>query len=146
MATSSGRRGKGALERQILACLATADEPLSPAQVQAALGGELAYTTVMTTLARLHAKHALTRALNGRAYRYSLAGDANGAVANVTAHQMLRLLEGTDRARVLSRFVADLDPTDEEVLARLLSVAGERDEPAGHRPEPDDPSAGTSPV
>ncbi len=144
MATSNGRRRKGALEQQILACLGAADEPLSPAQVQAALGGELAYTTVMTTLARLHAKHALTRAMDGRAYRYSLAGDANGAVANVTAHQMLRLLDGTDRARVLSRFVADLDPTDEEVLARLLAVAGQRDEPAGDRPQRHEPSAGGS--
>jgi predicted transcriptional regulator len=142
MATSNGRRRKGALEQQILACLATADEPLSPAQVQAALGGDLAYTTVMTTLARLHAKHALTRAMDGRAYRYALAGDANAAVANVTAHQMLRLLEGTDRARVLSRFVADLNPTDEQLLARLLSVAGDRDEAAGAQPPPDGPGEG----
>ena len=134
MATTGGRRRKGALEQQILACLATADEPLSPAQVQAALGGELAYTTVMTTLARLHAKHALERVLDGRAYRYSLAGDENAAVANVTAHQMLRLLEGTDRASVLSRFVADLDPNDEVVLARLLSAAG-RTEPGAETPK-----------
>ena len=97
MATTGGRRRRGVLEQQILACLATADGPLSPAEVQAALGGELAYTTVMTTLARLHAKHALNRVLDGRAYRYSLADDENAAVANVTAHQMLRLLEGTDR-------------------------------------------------
>lgn len=129
MAGSSGRRRKGALEQQILACLATAEAPLSPAEVQAALGGDLAYTTVMTTLARLHAKHALERVLDGRTYRYSLAGDEHAAVANVTAHQMLRLLEGTDHASVLSRFVADLDPHDEEVLARLLSVAGRDDAP-----------------
>jgi predicted transcriptional regulator len=128
MTATSGRRRKGALEQQILACLATADQPMSPAQVQAELGGELAYTTVMTTLARLHSKHALVRELDGRAYRYSLAGDEHAAVANVTAHQMLKLLEGTDRVSVLSRFVADLDPNDEEVLARLLSVAG-REEP-----------------
>jgi predicted transcriptional regulator len=124
MAPTGERRRRGALEQQVLACLATADHPMSPAEVQAALGGDLAYTTVMTTLARMHAKHALNRDMDGRAYRYSLADDANGAVANVTAHQMLRLLEGSDRARVLSRFVADLDPTDEELLAQLLSIAG----------------------
>ena len=143
MAASGARRRKGALEQQILACLAAAAGPLSPAQVQAALGGDLAYTTVMTTLARLHAKHALTRAMDGRAYRYSLAGDAKGAVASVTAHQMLRLLEGTDRARVLSRFVADLDPTDEEVLARLLSAAGQRaDAPEDRSARQDPPTRG----
>ena len=139
MAEAGGRRRKGALEQQILACLATANEPLSPAEVQAALGGDLAYTTVMTTLARLHAKHALERVLDGRAYRYSLAGDELAAVANVTAHQMLRLLEGTDHASVLRRFVADLDPNDEQVLARLLSVAG-REDPAPRSAETAEPT------
>jgi predicted transcriptional regulator len=141
MVGSGGRRRKGALEQQVLACLAAAEEPLSPAQVQAALGGDLAYTTVMTTLARLHAKHALERVLDGRAYRYSLAGDEHAAVANVTAHQMLRLLEGTDHASVLSRFVADLDPNDEKVLARLLSVAG-REDAAARNDEPDNSHPG----
>jgi predicted transcriptional regulator len=141
MATTGGRRRRGVLEQQVLACLATADGPLSPAEVQAGLGGELAYTTVMTTLARLHGKRALNRVLDGRAYRYSLADDENGAVANVTAHQMLRLLEGSDRERVLSRFVADLEPTDEQLLARLLSVAG-RDDPAAQGSGPAAPDEG----
>ncbi|HEX4431560.1 MAG TPA: BlaI/MecI/CopY family transcriptional regulator [Frankiaceae bacterium] len=131
MAPTGERRRRGALEQQVLACLAMADHPMSPAEVQSELGGDLAYTTVMTTLTRMHAKHALNRDLDGRTYRYSLAGDANGAVANVTAHQMLRLLEGSDRARVLSRFVADLDPTDEEMLARLLSLTGREEAPRG---------------
>ena len=131
MAPTGERRRRGALEQQVLACLATAGAPMSAADVQAALGGDLAYTTVMTTLARLHAKHALGRVMDGRAYRYSLADDANGAVADVTAHQMLRLLEGADRARVLRRFVADLDPTDEELLAQLLSIAGRDEVPTG---------------
>jgi len=142
MGQTGERRRRGALEQQVLACLATAQQPMSPADVQAALGGELAYTTVMTTLSRMHAKHALTREMDGRAYRYALAGDANGAVASVTAHQMLRLLEGSDRARVLSRFVADLDPTDEEVLARLLSSAGR--EHSGQPAEADGRAPGRS--
>ncbi|HEX4016244.1 MAG TPA: BlaI/MecI/CopY family transcriptional regulator [Frankiaceae bacterium] len=139
MGQTGERRRRGALEQQVLACLATAQQPMSPAEVLSALGGDLAYTTVMTTLTRMHAKHALNRELDGRAYRYSLADDANGAVASVTAFQMLRLLEGSDRERVLSRFVADLDPNDEVMLARLLSIAGRDasgqanagDEPAG---------------
>jgi predicted transcriptional regulator len=143
MAPTRERRRRGALEQQVLACLATADHSMSPAEVQAALGGDLAYTTVMTTLARMHAKHALNRDLDGRAYRYSLADDANGAVASVTAHQMLRLLEGSDRARVLRRFVADMDPTDEELLARLLSLTG-RDEAQPRTAEGDRPTTGRS--
>lgn len=104
----------------MLSCLAVADHPLTPLEVQVALGGDLAYTTVMTTLARLHDKRALTRKLDGRAYRYCAAGDASEVMATVIAHRMLQLLSGADRAEVLSRFVADLEPGDELVLARLL--------------------------
>ena len=45
----------------MLACLAAAGRPLAPAEVLAELGGGLAYTTVMTTLSRLHAKGAVSR-------------------------------------------------------------------------------------
>ena len=141
MTTRRGeRRRRGALEQQVLSCLALAAGPMTPAEVQAALGSDLAYTTVMTTLARLHEKRALTREAAGRAYRYALSGDTNEIAANVTAHQMLRLLAGADRAEVLSRFVADLDPGDEALLAQLLQkTAGVEDQattrsaaPRGH--------------
>jgi len=49
-----GRR-KGALEQEVLAALAAAGRPLTAAEVLADLGDGLAYTTVMTTLSRLHA-------------------------------------------------------------------------------------------
>ncbi len=114
-------RGRGALEREVLACLAAADRPLTPNDVLAELGGELAYTTVMTTLSRLHAKHAVTRAMVGRAYTYSLAGGPEGSRAAVTAFQMHRLLDsGDDRTSVLSRFVAELSAADELLLQQLL--------------------------
>lgn len=115
-------RSPGGLEREVLSCLAAADGPLTPAEVRADLGGTLAYTTIMTTLSRLHEKRALTRELHGRAYAYSLAGGPREAQASVTAHQMRRLLDdGADRAGVLSRFVAALDPADERLLAELLA-------------------------
>jgi predicted transcriptional regulator len=125
------RRRRGALEQQILGCLAVSPEPMTPAEVQEALGSELAYTTVMTTLTRLYEKRALTRAADGRAFRYALVGDATEAAANVTAHQMLRLLDKADRAKILSRFVADLEPGDEALLTKLLQAAGEPDKTAG---------------
>jgi predicted transcriptional regulator len=117
-------RPRGALEREILACLAAADQPLSPAEVRAELGGDLAYTTVMTTLSRLHDKGAVSRAPAGRGYSYALRGDPDGALASMTARRMLRLLEaGADRAGVLSRFVADLTSEDEQLLNDLLADA-----------------------
>jgi predicted transcriptional regulator len=76
----------------------------------------------MTTLSRLHAKGALTRELSGRAYRYWLPADPATMGASVTARRMSRLLDsGEDRADVLARFVADLSPEDERLLAELLA-------------------------
>jgi predicted transcriptional regulator len=114
-------RSRGALEREIIALLAAAGRPVTPADVRAELPGDLAYTTVMTTLSRLHAKGAIERTQQGRAYAYSLTGGAATARANVTAHQMLKLLDrDSDRAAVLARFVDDLQPEDEALLADLL--------------------------
>lgn len=133
-------RPRGSLEAEVLACLAAAGDGLTPAEVQADLGDELAYTTVMTTLSRLHAKGALERAAAGRAYRYRLVGGTDGARSNMTAHQMLKLLdEESDHAGVLSRFVAELSPEDERVLTRLVGPAapaagaGARRRSAGER-------------
>jgi predicted transcriptional regulator len=108
----------------VLACLAAAGRPLSPGEVRAELGDQLAYTTVMTTLSRLYAKGALSRQPAGRGYAYELPGGPDAAQASMTAHRMLQLLEaGGDRAGVLSRFVADLRPEDEELLSGLLGEA-----------------------
>jgi predicted transcriptional regulator len=100
---------------------------MTPAEVQAELGNDLAYTTVMTTLSRLHAKRALTRSPRGRAFAYELVGDLAGAQASVTAHQMHRLLEaGADPASVLSHFVESLDGDTEQLLRALLRDADHR--------------------
>jgi predicted transcriptional regulator len=130
-----GRRPRGGLEREILACLAGADGPLTPAQVLASLGEDLAYTTVMTTLSRLHEKGALRREQAGRAYAYSPAADPEGVRSIAVAQRMRRLLEtGGDRAGVLAHFVADLGPDDEQLLADLLAES----RPAA-APDPDGP-------
>ena len=115
-------RPRGALEREVLACLATAGRPLVPGEVRTELGGELAYTTIMTTLSRLHAKGAVARRPSGRGFAYELSGGPADAEASMTAHRMLQLLQGgQDRVGVLSRFVADLSSEDEELLASLLA-------------------------
>lgn len=114
----AGRRAKGSLESEVLATLWAADRPLTPAQVAEALGGELAYTTVQTTLTRLHAKGAVSRAASGRAHAYSPVLDDAG----LAAHRMQQVLEGGgDRAAVLSRFLGALSPQDEATLAQLLA-------------------------
>ncbi|WP_261568558.1 BlaI/MecI/CopY family transcriptional regulator [Frankia gtarii] len=117
------RREPGALEREVLAAIAAAGRPLTPAETLAELGEPLAYTTVMTTLARLHDKGALTRAPAGRSYVYAPATDPDTLDAALTARQMSRLLgAGSHRAETLARFVADLRPEDEQLLTDLLAT------------------------
>jgi predicted transcriptional regulator len=116
------RRPRGGLERQVLACLAASQRPLTPSEVLQALGSDLAYTTVMTTLTRLFEKGALQRETAGRAYAYSLAAEPGAVQSAVAAQRMRRVLDaGEDRAGVLTRFVADLRPEDERLLADLLA-------------------------
>ena len=118
---SGGARGRGQLEADVLGCLAANGQPMTPGEIRDVLG-DLAYTTVMTTLTRLYEKGALERQPSGRAYAYSLVGDAEVAQLNMRAHRMLKLLDSeTDRAGVLARFVAELDPADERLLAELLA-------------------------
>jgi predicted transcriptional regulator len=106
---------------------------LTVSQVQAQLPADPAYTTVMSTLARLAKKGALRQIRAGRAYSYELAAPAASIDDALTARQMRRLLgDGGDRAAVLTRFVAELDESDERLLAELLGRA--------HEPGPGNPS------
>ncbi|MBL7492777.1 BlaI/MecI/CopY family transcriptional regulator [Frankia sp. AgB1.9] len=127
--SGQAHRGSGALERELFAALAAAGRPLTPAEALAALGRPLAYTTVMTTLARLQEKGALVRTPAGRSFTYALAVAPDTLDATLTARQMARVLDrGTNRAEALARFVADLGPDDERLLAELLRAqAGPND-------------------
>jgi predicted transcriptional regulator len=120
--SEQNRRPAGALEGEVLAALWAADQPLTPAEVQARRGGDLAYTTVMTALARLHEKGALKRAKAGRAFAYTPLLDRPG----IAAARMRELLEaGEDREAVLARFVGALSEEEEELLADLLGETRE---------------------
>ncbi|MGH3437772.1 MAG: BlaI/MecI/CopY family transcriptional regulator [Sciscionella sp.] len=114
---ASVRRSRGSLERDVLGVLVAGGRPMTPAEVRDMLEGNLAYTTVMTVLARLHGKGAVNRKAAGRGYAYSAVRDA----AELTARRMRRLLDSEgDRAGVLTRFVDTLAPADERLLRALL--------------------------
>jgi predicted transcriptional regulator len=111
------RRGWGELGRAIVELLNAAGGPMTPAQMREALGTDLAYTTVMTVMARLADRAVLVRQRAGRGYAYTTQTDR----AEVTARQMHRLLDtDEDREGVLARFVDRLSADDEQLLARLL--------------------------
>lgn len=118
--TSRGaaRRGAGELEGDVLAALWAQAGPLSPAEVQAAVPGELAYNTVHTILTRLCDKGLVERAQSGRGTGYRPTKDA----AELAAEQMRAALgRGSDRGAVLQRFVTSLDAADEAALRALLT-------------------------
>jgi predicted transcriptional regulator len=123
------RRAPGELEAEVLAALWAAPGPLTPGEVQAELGSPLAYSTVVTILSRLHAKGALERHREGRAYAYTPVQDGAG----LAARRMHRVLdERSDRGAVLTRFVSDLSSEDGELLRDLLrgiDAAGNTDPP-----------------
>lgn len=111
------RRAAGELESAVLAVLQASRSPLSPGEVRERLDGDLAYTTVVTILSRLHAKGVLDRQKAGRAFRYVPVADEPG----LAARRMARMLDAEpDREAVLARFVSGLSDTDEELLRRML--------------------------
>ncbi|GGV97362.1 hypothetical protein GCM10015535_68610 [Streptomyces gelaticus] len=113
----SERRPAGELESTVLAALWAAGTPLTPGQVQGAIGTELARTTVTTILSRLYEKGTVTRARAGRGFAYTPTEDAPGLTAR-RMHSELRKQE--DRSTALARFVSQLTDEDEQLLRELL--------------------------
>ena len=118
-ADGGSRRAAGELENAVLGVLHSAGAPLSPGTVRERLGGDLAYTTVVTILSRLHAKGVLGRARAGRAYLYAPVADEPG----LAARRMATVLAAEpDREAVLARFVSGLSESDEQLLRRMLGA------------------------
>jgi predicted transcriptional regulator len=112
------RRRSGELEGEVLAALWAAPEALVPAEVQAVVGGDLAYTTVTTILVRLHEKGVIERTKVGRAFAYR----PLVAETEVVAEQVRRLLDhGADRTAVVRGLLDGLRPGDETLLRAMLA-------------------------
>ncbi|WP_308405707.1 BlaI/MecI/CopY family transcriptional regulator [Streptomyces tardus] len=117
---AGGRRRQGELETQVLSVLGSAPGPVTAGWVQEQLGGDLAYTTVMTILTRLYAKRAVSRSRVGRSFEWTPVADGAGLVAM----RMRKLLDNQeDRGAVLSSFVSSLSTHDEQLLRSLLCEA-----------------------
>lgn len=115
------RRRHGSLEAAVLQFLERSDGPRTAGEVRAWLnepaGEDLAYTTVVTVLSRLHDKGLLDRLKQGRSFAYVAVTDE----ARLTAQRLRTVLErGPDREAVLAHFVGDLSPSDAALLRRLI--------------------------
>lgn len=111
------RRPKGTLEQAVMAELWRAPDGLTVGEVRAALGTDLAYTTVMTILRRLWQKGSAVREPRGRAFVYRSALTVADEAAE-RMHAAIGLVD--DRQTALSRFVDGLSADDEVALRKIL--------------------------
>ncbi|MFF4250467.1 BlaI/MecI/CopY family transcriptional regulator [Streptomyces sp. NPDC001663] len=115
------RRNPGELESAVLATLWATDRPLTPAEIQSGLDGDLAYNTVHTILRRLHDKGLVLRDADGRRGAYRPVKNE----AQMTAEAMHRALaRNPDPTAALQQFVTGLGPEEETALRKAL---GERE-------------------
>lgn len=82
----------------------------------------LAYTTVMTVLARLHDKALATRERIGRGYSYRPTFSEPELVAHLSRRDVVELVDRYGPV-ALSQFAAALEESDPAVLARIMRLA-----------------------
>ncbi|HEU0030038.1 MAG TPA: BlaI/MecI/CopY family transcriptional regulator [Kofleriaceae bacterium] len=114
----------GALEERVMQILWDSD-PLVVRDVVQKLGSRLAYTTVMTTLDRLHRKGLLARDKDGVAFVYRPAltrDDFHRKQVEATVGQLL----AKSADPVLAGFVDAAAAVDEDNLARLEQLIAAR--------------------
>ena len=111
------KRADGVLEHDVLQALWHATEPLLPTQVRDQVAGDLAYTSIATILARLHAKGLVERTAVGRAFAYQ----ATITESQLAARRMNDLLLATsDREAALAGLVSTLSNSERGALRKLL--------------------------
>jgi predicted transcriptional regulator len=118
-------RGFGDLEAVVMARVWGHDGPVTVRELVDSLQREreIAYTTVMTTMDNLHRKGWLTRAKEGKAYRYT----ATASREEYSARLMREALDGGgDTRAVLSHFVAQMDGEESEMLRAVVRRLAER--------------------
>ena len=117
--------GLGPLERRVMGVAWSADGTVTVRDVAEVLGGDLAYTTVMTTLDRLHKKGLLARVRDGRAFAYA-PRRSRAEVVRERAAALLRRLLRAEPAPVLSCIVDAVGEPDAKMLDELQRLIEQR--------------------
>lgn len=125
------RRQRGGLEHQVIAVLAGDGGAMTPRQVRDVLGAQLAYTTVMTVLARLYDKGLVGRRRAGRSFVYQAVTDED----EVAARRMQR--HSTPGASTWPRCPGSSGPSPPRTNACWASCCAGRGEPTT-KVSPDD--------
>ncbi|MGQ0843396.1 MAG: BlaI/MecI/CopY family transcriptional regulator [Sporichthyaceae bacterium] len=117
-------RGFGELEAAVMERLWAADEALAVRDVHTQLAArELAYTTVMTVMDKLHRKGWLARVRDGRAYLYRPVVSRERYTADLMGEA---LSASSDRSATLVAFLDHLDAGEAAELRAALDSMAER--------------------
>jgi predicted transcriptional regulator len=117
----------GPLEERLLELLWRSRREKSVREAQAELGGDLAYTTVMTTLDRLYKKGLLARRREGQAFRYQARTSREALAAGRLRSWLDRLLHRGAVAPLLASFVDAVGEHDRELLGELERLVRDKD-------------------
>jgi predicted transcriptional regulator len=119
----------GPLEARVMECLWQRGGASSVRDVRDAVGRGLAYTTLMTTLDRLHKKGLLDRRREGRAYVYTAKLSRSEFHGGLLRRVLDGLLgSGESASPVLSSLVDTVDEHDPALLHELEALVRRRRE------------------
>jgi predicted transcriptional regulator len=118
----------GDLERDVMAQLWDAREPLTVRQVHERLssGRDLAYTTVMTVLDRLAKKGVVLQERADRAYRYAPAQSREEMTAALMLDALSDAPDEASRDAALAHFVGRLGPDALRAALQAADTAGRK--------------------
>jgi predicted transcriptional regulator len=126
----------GSLERRVLEKLWSFGREVTVRELQAAFGGSLAYTTLMTTMDRLFKKRLLGRRREGRAFLYQPLVSPDQLRKDVAADLIGSLLgHGAAAARpVMSTFIDAVEERDAALLDELEALVRRKRRGRARRP------------
>lgn len=117
----------GPLEQRVLDHLWQRRSAVTVREVHAAVGGELAYTTVMTTLDRLFKKGLLDREPDGRAFRYAARATREAFGASQLRALLARFFRGSEPAPLLASLVDAVGEHDRALLPELERLVRQKE-------------------
>jgi predicted transcriptional regulator len=111
----------GSLEQKIMDILWKTGHPQKPAEVLDKLGGQHAYTTIMTELKRMTDKKLLSRELKGRVYFYTTIKSKESIAKNCLCGHFNKLVDSYGELAI-SQFVDAVkqNHTDLKLLKQYL--------------------------
>jgi predicted transcriptional regulator len=117
----------GPLERNVLEQVWRAGREVTVREVVAALPEPLAYTTILTTLDRLHRKGLVARRKEGRAFRYTPSTSREQFTAGLVRRWLDRLIGRGPVRPLLASLVDALEEHEAGLLPELQRLVEEKE-------------------